>query len=153
MLLVIEKLIHGEDGVIYMGDYTSSGYNEFLQTPNPAQIGGDQLDPLTFEQVTPQISGSKIEGALSSQNGRLTLDLNENFFTVSDGVVDRVRMGKLEDGSYGLLIKDNNGNSLLQAGDTNVMQSGSGNIVLDFDNQQLIIKDEGGTPRVVVGKF
>ena len=117
--------------------------------PDPTQ----QLDPLQFEQYTPEFSGSKITGVLSSQDGRIKIDLDNNTIIISDGVEERVRLGELSDDSVGLLIKDVNGNVLMQiSGDTNIIQSSNKHIQLDFFEERLLIKDQSNTPRVLIGK-
>ena len=81
------------------------------------------------------------------------MNLDEDTFIVTDGVVERVRLGKQTDGSYGLLIKDENDNILMQiTGTKNLLQSPSTNLSIDFNEEQLLIKNDGGTPIILLGK-
>lgn len=133
--------------------YLDVGFNENLirqeLLPDPSQ----QLDPLQFEQFAQEFSGSKLIGLLQSRDGKITIDLDNNTIIVSDGVVERVRLGKLADDSIGLLIKDINGNVLMQiSGDTNIIQSSNKHMQLNFKDETLIVTDEGGTPVVLLGK-
>src|SRR3972149_5908345 len=102
--------------------YLDLGFSENLSI---ATIGsGDQLDPLAFEQFTQEISGSKLSGLLQSQDGRVKVDLDNNTIIISDGIVERIRLGKQSDDSYGFLLKDQNGNTLIQVGgNTNIIKS------------------------------
>lgn len=113
-----------------------------------------ELDPLQFEQYAPEFSGAKINGIVQSQSGRVKIDLDNNAFIISDGTTERIRLGKLLDDSIGLLIQDINGNKLMQiSGDTNLIQSSSAHMQLNFNDETLIVTDEGGTPIVLIGKL
>lgn len=130
--------------------YTDIGYNQWLTREE--NISSQQFDPAQVEQMIPEMSASKLSGFIKSQNGLLQMDLDNNSFVVTDGVVERVRLGKQNDGTYGLLIKDNNDQVLMQIGETNLIQSPDGSLLIDFDNTQLLVKDEGGTPIILLGK-
>lgn len=134
-------------------DYTQQGFNEFLtrgEIPNSSQ----ELDPLQAEQYNQEISASKIQGgSMQTTNGLTKLDLETGSFQVNDGAVQVVRLGVQEDGSIGLVIKNREGNELLRfVGDTNILRSPDGNMELNFDNNNLVIKEEGGLPRLILGK-
>lgn len=132
-------------------DYTQLGYDVSLtRTDN---LTTNQVDPLEFEQNTPEISGAKLEGVIQSQDGRVKIDLDENTIIISDGVVETVRLGKLADETYGFLIQDKNGNTLMQIGENNFIQSGNQRTKLDFNLNKLTVKDEGGLTRLVLGEF
>jgi hypothetical protein len=90
---------------------------------------------------------------MNSQSGNLALDLNQGKFSITDGTTNRIQLGLLDDGTTGMVIKDQSGNILLQiSGPTNLIQGSDGKMVLDFTNTQLIIKDAGGTPVILLGK-
>lgn len=132
--------------------YLDAGYNEFLTREQEAPI---QVDALESDYSTPSVSASKIVGGLlASQNGMTQFDLEKNTFKVSDGTQDRVTLGVLPDDSIGLLVKDVDGNILMQiSGDKNFIQSSNRQIVLDLDKKQLIISDSNGLPRFVAGEI
>ena len=128
------------------------GYNENLTRSENLPTDTQELDPLQFEQFAPEFSGSKLSGVLSSQDGRVKLDLDNNTIIISDGVVERVRLGRQSDDSYGIIIKDKNGNTLMQFNDARqIIQVGSENVQIDFDNEYILIS-EGGIGRVLLGK-
>lgn len=130
--------------------YLDLGFNENLSLANTVDQP-QQMDPLAFEQLTPQIPGAKLSGLIQSQDGRVKLDLDNNSLIISDGVVEAVRLGKLSDGTYGLLIKDKNGNKLMQMGDINFIQSPTGAFKADFDAEN-ITASENETPIALFGK-
>ena len=128
------------------------GYNENLTRSENLPTDTQELDPLQFEQFAPEFSGSKLSGVLSSQDGRVKLDLDNNTIIISDGIVERVRLGRQSDDSYGIIIKDKNGNTLMQFNDARqLIQVGSENVQIDFDNEYILIS-EGGVGRVLLGK-
>lgn len=133
-------------------DYTQLGYDISLtRTDN---LITNEVDPLEFEQNTPEFSGSKLIGLLSSQDGRVKIDLDNNIIIISDGVVERVRLGKQADDSYGLIIKDINGNIIMQiTGEINFIQSSNSRTKLDFVANKLTIKEESGLTRIILGEF
>lgn len=129
------------------------GYTENLIREDFEVEQDQQIDPLAFEQNTPDFSGSKLTGLIQSQNGKLQMNLDENYFFVTDGVQERARLGKLEDGTYGILIKNQEGKELLKFGDKNIIKSPDDSLELNFDETQLIVRNEGGTPLVLLGKL
>lgn len=133
-------------------DYTNLGYDITLtKSANLQQEGFIELDPLQFEQSTPEFSGSKLTGLIQSKDNRIKLDLDNNTLIISDGVVERIRLGKQSDDSYGFILKDKNGNILLQFNDLgNLIQSPDQNSKLDFDNNNYTVS-ENGIPRLIIG--
>lgn len=133
--------------------YLDAGYDEFLS--REASAPSSQMDALQFEQNVSEVSGSKINnGTIQSSSGSLKMDLDEDSFKIFDGVINRVELGKLEDGSIGLLIRDINGNILMQVTDTtNIIQSFNKHMQLSFNDETLIVTDEGNTPIVLLGKL
>lgn len=129
------------------------GFTENLVREDTQGAQTQQLDPLQFEQNTPEFSGSKLTGLLQSRSGRLQINLDEDYFISSDGVQERFRLGKQLDGSYGLIIKDENGNILMNiTGSTNLIQSPDKSLEINFNTTQLLIRDAGGLVRVLLGK-
>ena len=134
--------------------YLDVGFNENLIREDILPNQTQQLDPLQFEQFVPEFSASKLTGLLQSRSGRLQMQLDEETFIVSDGAVERIRLGKLADDSIGFLVKDINGNVLMQiSGDVNLIQSSNKHMQLNFNDETLIVTDEGSTPMVLVGKL
>ncbi len=133
-------------------NYSDLGYNSYLLRPLEAtyieQVGIDS------SVVYEQISGSQVRGdKISSLNRTLNLDLEHDSFILTDGSTNRIEFGKLPSGEIGLIIRDDKGNILLEiSGATNKIQSSNGHVNLDFNEERLLIKDEGGTPVVLIGK-
>ena len=133
-------------------NYLDVGYDSSLLRPLTAtyveQIGIDS------NSAYEQISGSQIKGdTIISLNGSMEMNLQEDRFAVSDGIVDRVELGRLSDGSIGLIIRDAEGNILIQiSGNINIIQSPNQHFQLDFNEERILAKDEGGLPRALFGK-
>ena len=137
--------------------YLDSGFNSYFQreiVPANSQQEGEDVSAFDFESRLQGILLNKVVGgSFTSADGRVIVDLENNVIQVSDGNVERVRLGKLQDDSYGILIKDHNDNTLLQiAGSKNIIQSPTTNLQLDFDEERILVKDIGGTPRALIGK-
>jgi hypothetical protein len=133
-------------------DYLDSGFNDFLLRPLEAdyteQVGLDSSS--SYEKI----SGSQVKGdQIVSASKRLTMDLENETFTVSDGNVSRVELGKLSDGNIGLIIRDDQGNTLMQiSGATNIIKSPNNALELDFNEERILVRDQGGTPVILLGK-
>lgn len=133
--------------------YEDAGYNQYLLRPLEAtyteQAGVDSS--AAYEQI----SGSQIKGdTISSANGNMKFDLQGDRFLVTDGIVDRVEFGKLSDGNMGLIVRDNQGNELMHiSGDINIIQSANKHMQLNFNNEELVVTDDGSTPIVLIGKL
>jgi hypothetical protein len=132
-------------------DYTEIGYDEFLSRVPQSQ--GNSISSLAFDNFTSDLSGSKVQGGvMQSNDGKVKIDLDSNSIIVSDGIAERVRLGTLPDDKIGLLIKDKDGNILMQISEgLNVIQSGSGVFQIDIDNERLVFYDEKKNPRAVLG--
>lgn len=130
------------------------GFTEGLTRSENLPTVTPDMDPLQFEQFAPEFSASKLTGSLKSQDGKVELDLDGEKLIITDGVIERVRLGRQSDDSYGLIVKDINGNTLMQiTGDINFIQSSNGRTKLDFVANKLTIKEVGGLTRVVIGEF
>lgn len=134
--------------------YLDIGYDEFLNPINQSATPQKQIDPLEFDTFTEQISGDKVQGgAISSPNGRVVMDLENGVFRINDGVTNLVELGVLSDGSIGLLIKDGQGNTLMKLSENEkVIQSANQHFQVDFANERILAKDNGGIARVLIGK-
>lgn len=136
--------------------YLDKGYDENLIRIEPAsqQQSQQELDPLQMDSFTDQISASKLQGgAMISPDGKIKLDLDQGFFLVSDGVQELVRFGVLPDGTTGLLIKDGQGNTLLQVSQgVFLMQSSDKAMSIDLIAAQLLVRDAQQRVRVLLGK-
>jgi len=99
------------------------------------------------------VSGSQIQGdSITSLNGYMTVDLQNDRFYVNDGIIKRVELGVLVDGGIGLIIRDSQGNILMQISEgLNIIQSPSKRFQIKIDNEHILINDEGGTPIGVFG--
>jgi hypothetical protein len=134
--------------------YTDIGFDENL---NRIEATPDQsaqaLDPLQFDTFTQQISASKLQGGIiSSPDGKTQIDIDQGIFKVSNGVQDLITLGILPDGNVGLLIKNNDGQTLMQvSGDVNFIQSANGFMKIDMTNEIIKILNEAGIPVVELG--
>jgi hypothetical protein len=134
-----------------MADYQEAGYNVFIE--NPVFVTQGELSDLDAEALLGNISANKIlgTGSISSQDGRLALNLGDNLFKVNDGTRDRVKFGLFEDGEYGLRIYDRDGNTLVDiTGSNNLIQSSDGSMQLDMSDKQFRVY-EGNVLRVLLG--
>lgn len=134
-------------------DYLESNFDIFLQRPIP-NSGTNQTTALDFDATNEGVDGQQINtGSLVSKDGQVAMDLNGGNFKVSDNSVTRVELGRLSDGSVGLILRDQNGNELIHiSGDTNIIKSPDGNVEFNFDEKRILVKDDSGIPRVLIGK-
>jgi len=135
--------------------YLDSGFNNYFQREVVPNSGNSsQVSQFDFETNYIGLSANQIaSGIMASANKRLSMDLDGESFVASDGVVQRVRLGRLEDGSYGLLIKDKNDNTLMQiSGETNFLKSPNGRLEMNFDNTQILVKDTGDNVVALIGE-
>lgn len=126
--------------------YEDVGYNRYLLrsiTATFIESNGNTVD----------VSGSQIQGdSITSLNGFMTVDLQNDRFYVNDGIINRVELGVLVDGGIGLIIRDSQGNILMQISEgLNIIQSPSKRFQIKIDNEHILINDEGGTPIGVFG--
>lgn len=137
--------------------YVDIGFDRFLNriAPTSQNNGGIQeLDPTQTDTFFQQISGNKvIGGILSSPDGRVKLDLDQGILKISDGVQDLVTFGLLPDGTVGLLIKDSQGNLLMQVSQgVCILQSSDKAMTIDLVAAQADVRDAAGNLRVRFGK-
>jgi hypothetical protein len=136
--------------------YLDSGFNQFFQRQLGSSLtgGSGSISQYDFESQYLGLSANQIKsGVLSSRDGNLSLDLDEGIFIVTDGAVERIRLGKTEDGSYGLIVRDESGNTILQfTGDVNIIKSPDNSLELNFDNTQIIVRSVAGLIKVLIGK-
>lgn len=134
-------------------NYLDAGYSNLLSREIlPSNTEG--YDPLAFDYETQEISGQKIQGGvLQSEGGKSQLNLEKDYFAVSDGTQDIIRLGVQEDGSIGLVIINRDGQELLRfTGDKNYLKSPNANLEMNFDDVQIIVRDDKGTPVGLIGK-
>lgn len=133
--------------------YTDLGYDTFF---SKELVPETETGKTTFD-FTSEIQGLTLDqvrgGTMRSATGRMTVNMEDEKFVISDGSIDRIALGKLEDGSFGLIIRNNVGTELMRIGAVNLIQSPSGNLQLDFDNERILVKEDGGTPRLIIGKI
>lgn len=81
----------------------------------PQEVSG-----LDFDAIIQNLEGYKItpSGAFNTKDSRTNFDLDRNFISVNDGEKDAVRMGLLDDGTYGMKIK---GGLILEDADGNTV--------------------------------
>lgn len=135
-------------------DYRDIGFDEFLNRIEDT-AAPQSLDPQTFDNLTDQLSASKVQGGtMLSPDGRISLDLDQAILRISNGVQDLITLGVLPDASIGLLLKDNDGKILLQiSGNKNLIQSSNQHMALDFNNETLTVTDDSNIPVVLLGKI
>ncbi len=132
------------------------GYDEFFSRSLIPEDQDTNRELSSFDFAS-QVQGMSFDevvgGVVRSNNGNLLIDLTNNSIIITDGRVQRVRLGQQEDGTVGFLVKDENDNELIRiTGETNIIQSPTTNLQIDLDEERILVKDETGTPRVLVGK-
>lgn len=135
-----------------MPTYLDSDFDSTLQR-EVIISGQTQFSELDSDMLIESLDASKIRnGTMSSENGRTKVDLDNGTIIFGDGLVDRVRLGKMDDGSYGLIIKDIDGNVLLNiTGDINLIQSKTQKMQIDLTEEQARWYDELHL-RILIGK-
>ncbi len=137
-----------------MPSYLDVGYDPFLSKLDVnTAIASTALDPLAYEDFAPESSASKVQGGiLRSNDGKLLIDLENDTFIVNDGLIEKLRLGILPDGRIGLLIKDKDGNILMQISEgLNIIKASNSTFEIDIDNKRILIRNSGGTPIGVFG--
>lgn len=136
--------------------YTDIGYDEFLNRiePESVQNNAQSLDPQQFDNFTDQISGSKIQGGIMrSADGKVLLDLETGYFQVTNNAQQNVRLGLQDDGTFGFMVKDKDGNIIVRfTGDENYIRSPQGNIELNLNLVQFLVRDDTNIVKVLLGK-
>lgn len=137
-----------------MADYLDYGYNQYLQKGG-STVPNSEVDPLQFEQFTQDVPGDKMfSGLVTSNDGKVVLDLENNVIRISDGAIDRVTLGSLPDNTIGILIKDDNGNIIMQvSGEVNFIKSSDGTLEYNFIDKRILMRDDDGTPRLIIGEL
>lgn len=133
--------------------YNDLGYSEFFDRSIVQPT--NYLQSIDSDVLLEGIDGESIlgQGAVKSSNGRLIMDLDGNTFLVSDGTAERVRLGQMEDGGYGLRIKDRKGNVLLDMTDeTNLIQSNDKRMQLNLSLKKFLVYDQTNL-RVLLGEL
>lgn len=131
--------------------YEDLGYTPFLTRQEETSF--DVISPSDVNEVIPELSASKLQGGvLSSKSGAMSVDLEKDAWIVSDGTVEIVRAGVLEDGTIGLQIKDAEGNTLMKVtNDEMYLQSSDESLKTDYVAAQ-ILAQENKIPVALFGK-
>lgn len=139
-------------------DYTQAGFDQFLQRGGTSQqdTGSDQqLTALDFQTSYDSFSPNQIAsaGKFTSKDGRVVLDMELGFISISDGQKERVRLGKASDtDESGIQIWDQNGNQLIKIlGTVNFIQSPDKHTIFDFDKNNIRVSEDNNV-RVLLGK-
>lgn len=138
-----------------MSTYLDYGFNKYLERSTNPSSTPLEIDPLQFEQFTQDVPADKIfSGLLTSQDKKVIIDLENNVLRITDGTTDRITLGVLPDEKIGLLIKDKDNNILMQISeDVSYIQTPDGTMQLNFNDRRIIVKEESGLPRVILGKI
>jgi hypothetical protein len=133
-----------------MPEYTDIGFSSLMEreippSTDPSSIDLDaQIETMTAEKIR--------GGVLSSQDSRTQIGLDSGTYIVNDGVRERIRIGLMEDGTYGFRIQDKDGNQIMNInGENNIMQSVTGKMQIDLTAEQLRFYDENNL-RILIGK-
>ena len=131
--------------------YLDSGFDPFLE--KVADPGTAEISNQDYDALIDSLTGNKIVGgAISSVNQKMVFNLSDGTFIVNDGLSERIRLGFMENGEIGLRIRDKDGNELLNiTGDRNIIQSRTGKMQLDLDEEQARWYDEINL-RILIGK-
>jgi hypothetical protein len=132
--------------------YTDLGYDDFLD--RSISETSNELSDFDVNSLLGKVSGNEISstGIIRSQEQRVSFDLDKELFSVNDGTIDRVLLGKFDDGEYGLRIFDRDNNRILDiTGTSNVIKSSDEKMTIDLTNNNIIVRDETNTPRVLIG--
>lgn len=136
--------------------YQQIGFDEFMNRIEPSTGSQSQeLDPTQVDLYFQQFSGNKINGGqILSPDGRMNMNLDAGNFKVNNGVQDLVQLGLLEDGTIGFMVKDSNGNILMQVAEgVMFLESPLKTSRLDLILDQYTVKEENGRTRVILGKL
>lgn len=131
--------------------YLDQGYDPFLDRSVVSETR--ETSALDTEAILQGVGAEQIlsKGSINSVDGLMKYDLDNTIFKVNDGTIDRVLLGKFEDGEIGLRIFDKEGNKLFDmSGETNLIQSSDGRMQLDLTDKQLRVFDETNL-RVLIG--
>lgn len=134
--------------------YLDIGYDQFL-TRDTSGIDPSQASlALSAANYSTPTTGDQIQsGIISSKDGKLLIDLTNDTIIISDGTQNRVTLGTLDDGSTGMVLKDQNGNIIMQISNTtNLIQSASQNFQIDLTNEQLLVLNNG-IAQILLGKL
>lgn len=129
------------------------GYDQFFD--KSVALRGDNIPAIDSGVILEGITGADIlsSGTVRSQSGRLEMSLDGESFIVNDGTVERVRLGQMEDGEYGLRIQDKEGNVLFNiTGVKNIIQGSDQRMQIDLTKRQLRVYDDKNL-RVIIGEF
>lgn len=132
--------------------YLDSDFNVFLEKSLTSTSSSSALD---FDADVESIDAGKVKsGVLRSVDGKTVFDLDGSLNSWNDGLINRVEIGKFDDGEYGLRIRDRDGNLLLDfTGTRNLIQSPSGRLQADFGEAEQIRAYDQTNLRAIFGKI
>ena len=125
-------------------NYTDIGFDAFLLRSLEAsfteQIGIESISSLN------QISGLQVKGdKITSLNKSLNIDLENDAFTVEEGEIKRVEIGRLPDGKIGVVLRNNQNIALLNiTGDEHLIQSADGKTFFNLKENKMQVADDKG---------
>lgn len=133
--------------------YQDLGYDEYFD--KSLNIANQSITNANSDILLEGISGESLSstGAIQSLNKQMSMDLDNNTFTINDGTIERLRLGTQVDGSVGLKIVDQDGNVLFNiTGKTNLIQSPSGKFRIDLTKERAESYDDFNL-RAIFGKI
>lgn len=135
--------------------YQDIGFDENLNRVEDSVGSFSDFSSADVDSYLDEVSGSKISGGmLSSPDGKIQVDLDKGVIKVNNGVADLVSLGVLDDGTIGLLIRDQNGNILMQVTqDKMFIQGPNKHLKINAIGEQIIIRDESDIVNTVLGNL
>lgn len=94
-----------------MDSYMNLGYTKFLDKENDSQ---QQIPDTDFDTLVQSIDASKINQGRSNSN-TLTIDYDEGLIERYEGEILRTKVGKFEDGKFGLRVYDTTGTVVIDS--------------------------------------
>lgn len=131
--------------------YLDSGFDPYLE--KIADPGTSEVSNQDYDALIDSLSANKlVGGSITSVNQKAVFSLDDGTLIFSDGLAERVRLGFMENGEIGLRIRDKDSNELFNiTGDRNVLQSKTGKMQIDLDEEQARWYDEVNL-RILIGK-
>lgn len=136
--------------------YLDAGYDQFFRrelNPTPQSGLSSSVAPFDFDSQFQGLPADKLTGGqFKSNDGSIIMNLEQGYISVSASGIERIRLGaNAEDGQLGMILKSKEGKTIMKLSDTeNYISSPDGNTVFDFDNNRILVS-ENGVPRVLIG--
>ena len=121
--------------------YLNNNFSVFLEKNMDTPV---ELSNQDYDATTNSIDASKIVGGVvSSTDNKTQFDLNNNTYIINDGLAERVRLGIMEDGEYGIRIKDKDGNVLMNVTASEaILQGPLKRLQIDLIKDQIRVFDD-----------